>query len=220
MIGFSFKNIVLQIIQGGIILITALYFVFGLEVYNIKFITEENSSIIYALFLCVSYVLGVLIDFLSDIVETAAIKWHWIHPPSYHLLKKGSAYGIRLAHYNKIKSDLETLAKKFQPKKLNDVNYCNLIFQTAKNKALRECSEYQKDHLESFFTLYVFCRNISLCLFVVLVALVVKCNSELCIWIIPTVILVILFVLASYRYFSYYSRMILGATFTKKSAKQ
>jgi len=217
MLGFSFKSIVLQIIQGGVILIT--FFDLCKRIFEMIIVYFSKSDIVTgALFLGIAYILGVLIDSVSDLLEVGIIKTGWIKPPSYYLLKNGSLWGISLAHYDKIKNELFLIAGKFCPinKKifeLSNVDFNNLLFQTAKNIAFKNCSEYQKAHLESFFILYVFCRNLALYLMIVLIYLIV-CWDELTIFAIPNTIILLLLLISSYRYFIYYTRMILGATFT------
>ncbi len=220
MTGFSFKNIVLQIIQGCIVLLPVSFIISGAT-----FIIEGFSkvfSLYTAILLGGAFIIGVLIDFLADSFETIVLKLGWIKLPSYYLLNNGSVWGIRLAHHKKIKDDLIYRAKRFErtinaETDLCFVDYNNLVFQTAKNKAFKECSDYQKEHLESFFILYVFCRNLALSIiisFIILILFNSVGTTRLSIPIVGVVVFTTtLSLLASYRYFIYYSRMVLGATF-------
>ncbi|KAF5051402.1 hypothetical protein DSECCO2_419440 [anaerobic digester metagenome] len=114
MLGFSFKSIVLQIIQGGVILIT--FFDLCKRIFEMIIVYLSKSDIVTgALFLGIAYILGVLIDSVSDLLEVGIIKTGWIKPPSYYLLKNGSLWGISLAHYDKIKNELFLIAGKFCP---------------------------------------------------------------------------------------------------------
>lgn len=220
MTGFSFKSIVLQIIQGCVVLLPISIIAFG-----ISFILDgfSNAGSLYAaILLGGTFVIGVLIDFLADTLEAIVLKVGWLKPPSYYLLKNGSVWGIRLAHYQKIKDDLIYRAKRFDKTinakaDLSSVDYNNLVFQTAKNKAFKECSDYQKEHLESFFILYVFCRNLAFSIIMSFILIICFCfeniNNISPFIILCVVLAAAICIMASYRYFIYYSRMVLGANF-------
>lgn len=218
MTGFSYKNFMLQIIQGSIILVSLIYLL-----NNYSHIFFENIDIfekyvpippiLLILFICISFIIGIMNDFFADFLESFTIKINLIKPPSYHLLKKGKRWGIELAHYSEINKNLCKIAAKYDKK-----NTSNYIFQVAKNIAFKKCSDYQQEQLESFFTLYIFSRNLSLSFLMVIILFVIS-------YLIPSMpdlhwilflILAFLFLIAlfsSYRYFLYYARIMLGSTF-------
>ncbi len=229
MIGFSYKNFMLQIIQGSIILIFLIYLN---ENGYLNFLENTKSfkisdSILPILFICISFIIGVIIDFIADNLEGLLIKIGFMKPPSYHLLKKGNRWGIVLAHHRKILENLcNTAAENSEYKHFknshdkNKNNISNYIFQVAKNHAFRECSDYQKEQLESFFTLYIFSRNLSLSLLII-IFLLVFCPMPNFQWILFFVLpfLFLVAILSSYRYFIYYARLILGSTIKSKEKK-
>jgi hypothetical protein len=220
MTGFSFKSIVLQIIQGGVILFPAILIITAF--YSLIVCFPKASSLLTTILLGCSFIVGVIVDFFADIIEAFTLKLRLIKPPSYYLLKNGSLWGIRLAHHKKIKENLvyktKQYAKTNNPKAdLNPIDFRNLLFQTAKNIAFKECSDYQKEHLESFFILYVFCRNLAfsiiICSLIIIILCIVNINISLCLFFFSAVLSAGVCMLASYRYFIYYTRMVLGSTF-------
>ena len=215
MIGFSFKNFVLQIIQGSIISI-ALIYLLEINLDSFLKIPDNLKTIIPILFISVSFVIGVMNDFIADIIEGLVIKSKIIKPPSYHLLEKGEIWGIKLAHHKKIYNDLLDIAESNSGG--NKDNSANYIFQVAKNYAFRECRTYQKEQLESFFTLYIFSRNLALSLLIVFDLLLLSalfCPDQDPQWILLLIlpVLILIAILSSYRYFLYYARILLGSTF-------
>lgn len=252
MSGFSFKHILLQIIQGSVV-ISALGIYFyrneALCISEIKeYITLATGTILF-----VSFITGVLIDFIADLLESACFRF--FKPPLYHLLTHDRWMGISLAHRDAIRRHLCGLSGKYKfigsgcgeqnnnPCRKGDYfcfmdkkktasqknRFCgllekvvnwfnkrnksgkeiNYLLQVAKNKAFRDCKEYQRDQIDSFFILYIFCRNIAL-------ALIVVCILFFCEFFIyhgiAAISLIIAFVLASYRYYLYYLRILLGTT--------
>ena len=219
----------LQIIQGSIILIFLIYLNENSLKETIESIIkpEINATILLLLFFCISFIIGVIIDFTADNLEGLLIKIGFMKPPSYHLLKKGNRWGIVLAHHRKILENLcNTAVENSEYKHFknshdkNKNNISNYIFQVAKNHAFRECSDYQKEQLESFFTLYIFSRNLSLS-FLIIIFLLVFCPVPNFQWILFFVLLFLFLVaiLSSYRYFIYYARLILGSTIKSVETK-
>jgi len=206
-----------------------LFYLFENDFRKLLLNTKLWDIIAEVLFFILSFFIGVMIDFFADFIESAIIKIKIIKLPSYYLLENGEKWGIRLAHHQMILKDLCNTATKNSCSVHNDFKYFkdghkdnkegipNYIFQVAKNQAFRECSEYQKEQLESFFVLYVFCRNLSFSFLVVILLLLFNAaivNPD--IYLILILVLPFLFVitiLSSYRYFLYYSRIMLGSTF-------
>lgn len=220
MIGFSYKNLILQIVHGSVISLTLIF------LYDKNLILEgtfSDKSAAIGLFLLASYLLGVVVDFIADILESFALKL--IIPPIYYLLTKECWYGIALAHKEYILKHLCEIAAEYKLDHDNtktdeyylnrfqrtkpDKEVLNYILQVAKNKAFRVCKDYQKEQIDSFFILYIFSRNISLSLLFAAVALFFgPCIIS------PFAVLgLVLFTLASsYRYYLYYLRILLGTT--------
>ena len=183
----------------------------------------NDAPTLLMVFIVLSFVAGVLIDFITDMLESAVIWCNFIAPPSQYLLNRGKVMGIYLAHYECILDNLCRLAaknckqntdsnkikEKHEKGILKEVNY---IFQVAKNYVFRECKDYQKEQIESFFILYVFCRNItfSLCIVTVLFASVSLFSISILCFLIAIAAL-----MAAYRYFVYYSRALLGSTYNE-----
>ena len=225
MIGFSFKSIALQIIQGSIVLVT----IACLLLNSFQWVIDGFKSHLYlsiTLLLFLAFSIGVLIDFLADSVESIVIRY-MIKPPIYHLLKKDRYWGITLAHKKYILSQLCKIAAKYDEKegedKVKAESYnnafqngnketINYILQVAKNKAFSTCGDYQKEQIDSFFILYVFSRNLSLSLLISSGLLVFCCPLISAIF--GAVFVLTLF--SSYRYYLYYVRILLGSTFIFK----
>ena len=228
MSGFSYKNFMLQIIQGSIISVM-LFYLFESDLQKLLSNTKLWDIIAEVLFFILSFFIGVMIDFFADFIESAIIKIKVIKLPSYYLLNDGEKWGIRLAHHQMILKDLCNTAAKNSCGAHNDFEYFenghkenkegipNYIFQVAKNQAFRECSEYQKEQLESFFVLYIFCRNLSFSFLVVILLLLFNAdvvNPDIYLVLISALpFLFVITILSSYRYFLYYSRIMLGSTF-------
>jgi hypothetical protein len=214
MTGFSYKNFVLQIIQGSIIL-GALYYARTGTLANVIAGFNDLAKADLLIFVCLSFVIGVLVDFLADSLESLCSYLIKSNPPFYFLLKEGRKYGIMLAHYDKIFDDLCRVAaensafKSYNDFKTND-NEIYYLFQVAKNIAFRECTEYQKDQIESFFILYIFCRNLAISF--IIISVICLINAK---WLLSVVFIlsVCIAVASAYRYFLYYSRILLGSTF-------
>lgn len=221
----------LQIIQGSIISITLIY-LFEINFDSILGGIEYGDTIVPILFICVSFVIGVMNDFIADIIEGLVIKFKIINPPSYHLLKNGKRWGIKLAHYDGILNNLCEIAASNSSENKdenhfkddhneNKENIPNEIFQVAKNKAFRKCKDYQKEQMESFFTLYIFSRNLALSLLIAFDLLLLHtlfCPTQDSQWILLLIlpVLIVIALLSSYRYFLYYARILLGSTFKPK----
>jgi hypothetical protein len=231
MSGFSYKNLLLQIIHGSIIIVTLIFLSLESLQYVIEFFKSYESTAV-ALFLFLSFIIGVIIDFISDILESLVLKFIII-PPIYYLLAKERWWGIALAHKEFILKELCRIAAEFKvndtdkaelkeyyqnifqekkPAKTDkkDINY---ILQVAKNKAFRNCKDYQKEQIDSFFVLYIFSRNISVSL---LFSIVVLCFYSRIILSIGLFAIVLLTLASSYRYYLYYSRILLGAIIQKE----
>ncbi len=224
MIGFTFKNFVLQVVQGAVVLLMLIYLYFHplMDFFNCF---RDFETILALIFLAASFFTGVIIDFIADNLEALAIRVGIITPPCFFLLTRKSRWGISLAHRTAILNNLCRIAgrfsdstssseykKRFMKKNLETVNY---ILQVAKNRAFRKCKEYQREQIESFFVLYIFSRNIALSLAFPLVVFTCKLSW----WALIFVMLVLIAKVAAYRYFLYYSRILLGSTFNAKKDK-
>lgn len=229
MIGFNYRNLMLQIIQGSVV-VSVLIIVFWCKISNLGVLSEHTTTIIFLALLISAFTIGALIDFISDIFESILMllsKYEpLLTPPIYFLLTKSRWFGISLAHYVFILDNLCYIAARYDSKpenlqdkidmykkefvakrKLETINY---LLQVAKNKAFRECKPYQKDLIESFFILYIFKRNLAMSL---LFASLICWNTSL--WVSLVLAgLVIISSLASYRYYLYYIRVLLGTTFS------
>lgn len=224
MVGFSFKNVLLQIIHGGLLLITLLFVFYFDSIGSMLDYFKGSETGMAVLLVCASFSIGVIIDFFADSIEAFILKQGWILPPYYYLLgKKDHSWGICLAHSQQIKADLLLLAATYNQDKTvkdyeevfdsskPDAETLNYVFQVAKNKAFREGEEYQKDQIESFFMLYIFSRNLTLSLIASILLLYIpnySCYQLLLLFLLPVVSL-----LSAYRYNLYYSRIVLGTTF-------
>lgn len=252
MSGFSFKQILLQIIQGSIVIAALGMYFFSNDINSFAEI-KDYMTLAAGAVLFSSFILGVLIDFIADMLES--ICFIFFKPPLYYLLNKNRWMGISLAHRDAIRRNLCRLSGKYKligsgckvqnnnpcifrnsfcfmvkkPKRPKKNRFCrslkktvvwfkiknkpskeiNYILQVAKNRAFRDCKEYQRDQIDSFFILYIFCRNIAL-------ALTIVCSLFFCESFINhgivVILLVIAFILASYRYYLYYLRILLGTT--------
>jgi len=219
----------LQIIHGSIIF-GSLIFSLNKNFLNTILITNEWREIALVIFFFISFITGVMIDFLADILEGILIKFNVLKPPIFSLLKKGGKYGIVLAHHKEVFDDLCSIAAKNSDCKDKDFGYykdgcinkdkdiINYIFQVAKNQVFREGKDYQKEQIESFFMLYIFSRNLAFS-FLIAIILLLSFSAN---WPMPEIhwtlclallVLLIIAFLSSYRYFIYYSRIILGSIF-------
>lgn len=224
--GFSYKNMMLQIIHGGIFSLVLLYsFYFTNISALIQFITT-NGAALAVIFLVISFSLGVLIDFVTDVLESLILKSGIIKPPCFKLLKYDQVWGVSLAHRKFITHELikkaikhdETLSEQtfhdVISGKARNINAVNYLFQVAKNNAFRTGEDYQKEQIESFFELYIFSRNLSMSILLSLLCLVFQSGFTYLIgWLI---VIEILTLMSAYRYNLYYSRVLLGTTFKEK----
>lgn len=221
MIGFNFKSLVLQLIHGSIVIIPIIYINWSIfDRYLIHI--EANGNIVLTFMLLLFFSIGVLIDFLADMLESLAVKCLRILP-IYPLLKEGNQCGITLAHNKYILNELCEIAAKCNKSTKNAQYYLawfekrnreivNYILQVAKNKAFRVCQDSQREQTDSFFILYVFSRNLSLSL---LISASIMVSYDLNVSIILLLVM-ILTLLASYRYYLYYLRILLGSTIDNK----
>lgn len=234
MSGFSYKNLLLQIIHGSIIIVTIAFLNKDASQPIIIFLTS-HESIAVVLFVFISFIIGNIIDFIADSLESFTMKF--VKPPLYYILSKESTFGIALAHReyiltqlcitaaelkksNLTKSNLtKSYLKIFKNKTLtkNDKIKLNYILQVAKNKAFKVCSDYQREQIDSFFVLYVFSRNISLSLLISIILLFGHIN---CFMLLLLFLLMLFSLCASCRYYLYYLRILLGSTIPKKILQQ
>lgn len=226
MTGFSYKNLLLQIIHGSIIIITLVYIAKD----PLTALIEDFEGLkmpVSILLLFVAFLIGVLIDFIADLLESIFVE-KFINPPVYYLLTKERWFGIALAHKDYILNELCRIAEAFDEaegkesrsaidfrnkfkgeKDKKDKKVINYILQVAKNKAFRISSSSQKEQIDSFFILYIFSRNISLSLLFSAVALLIFCNYFIALGLLGMLVLTLA---SSYRYYLYYSRILLGST--------
>ncbi|MCD4701901.1 MAG: hypothetical protein K8S24_08610 [Candidatus Aegiribacteria sp.] len=124
MTGFSHKSYMLQIIQGSI-LIVACILIFGFDFTQLNSKIGDTPVTALALFLCFAFILGAIIDFIADILETLLLKIHLLKHPSYYLLKNGKTFGIRLAHHKNIRNGLIRCDKDYSEcDNKEDCKYC------------------------------------------------------------------------------------------------
>ena len=227
MIGFSYKNLLLQLIHGSVIVITFLFLKVDCIKLDNYFISHNSITIL--LFLFLAFLIGFVIDFLADILESIIIKFV-INPPAFYLLTREKWFGIALAHNDFILKELFRIAVKYGNNAETEKSYqngfirpdkkiVNYILQVAKNKAFRVCKDYQKEQIDSFFILYIFSRNISLSLLISAITLFLFASNI----VLPKVLLflTLLTLASSYRYYLYYARILLGTTIQEeKSEKQ
>lgn len=229
MIGFNYRNLMLQIIQGSVI-VCAILIMFRCEIsyyFNGGFL-KEYAVIIGLALLILAFSIGAFVDFITDMLELLLMflsKWEPIlTPPIYYLLTKESWFGISLAHNRYIFDKLcciaaihdmypgtlhekrEKYKREFEEERnLKTINY---LLQVAKNKAFKKCKPYQKDQIESFFVLYIFARNLSLSLLIAMGL----CFSFFPLSCMFLSVLAVFSSIASYRYYLYYIRVLLGST--------
>ncbi len=238
MIGFNFKSLVLQVIHGSIIIV-ALYFSLGKGILSqviieLKFISS-NETLLLTLLIFLSYSIGILIDFLADILESFVFG-RFFKPPIYYLLSKSQYCGVTLAHKDYILNELcvcaavhdnninkEDIHKLFLEGEKKEINY---ILQVAKNKAFSDYKESQKEQQDSFFMLYIFSRNLSLSLIISVIILLFYISDEYLnsvlnndVVIIGVGLTIVLSLLASHRFYLYYTRILLGSTFKEMTYK-
>ena len=247
MVGFNYKSLVLQIIHGSVLL-GMILFIF-VSPSSLKDYTSDYSSatILFSIFILASFIIGVIIDFLADCLESIVI-YLKLMPPVYYMLNNGRRFGITLAHHSYILNKLCEIAskhyiledKKVEDKKVEDKDKrtkewfkdkfkkkdkkeVNYILQVAKNRAFRKCKEVQKDQIDSFFMLYVFSRNIALSLMLssglLFYGFFYKEPITTVAYGFVFLSLSILFILASYRYYLYYLRILLGSSLKIKCSK-
>ena len=226
MTGFSYKNLLLQIIQGNVIILTFICLQTAPLKLDNCFGSYNSTTVLLLPFL--AFLIGVFIDFIADIIESAIVKY-LITPPIFYLLTKDNLWGITLAHKEYILNELCRTAAEYKKinknKKIVERYYqskfrkpykeiINYILQVAKNKAYGVCKDYQKEQIDSFFILYIFSRNISLSLLLSSFAFFIWSSNI----IVPIVLLsLVLFAFASsYRYYLYYLRVLLGTTIQKE----
>lgn len=224
--GFSYKNLILQIIHGSVIILTFLFLV--LDNLKLDDFLKSYFSIEVLLFLFLAFLIGVIVDFIADILESLLIK-ALIKPPIFYLLTKEIWCGIALAHkdfilnelcriaveYNEINEDKKAEEESYKNRFIkSEKNIANYILQVAKNKAFRVCKDYQKEQIDSFFILYIFNRNISLSLLISSLVLFLF-TSKIALPI-GLLVLVLLTLASSYRYYLYYLRILLGTIIQKK----
>lgn len=221
MIGFSFKNLVLQIIHGAVIIAAVAMVYHENNIEQVSGFCNEKETVILAIFLLASFAVGVLVDFIADNLESLFLH-KLIKPPVYYLLTKKRFWAIALAHHSEI---MERLCMKADKYKGGEIVYnegkdhkewqnrhINYLLQVAKNQAFRDCKDYQREQIDSFFVLYIFARNLA---FSLIVAMAVTALPH---WKIAVCLLVgaVLSLIASYRYYLYYLRILLGSTFDPK----
>lgn len=144
--------------------------------------------------------------------------------------------GLRLAHYAIIRSilinDVEENDAFIQDDKKREVkenktdlwkdkNKAMLLFNYAKNRAFACASTYQLERIEAYHRLFIFYRNMMLTTFISAIILIVYCFRlpdwyRLCCFIpiIAGILFIFLFYKMSYKYRTYYCRMILGAVYS------
>lgn len=233
MTGFSYKNSLLQIIHGSLIIITLIFLYWEKLLPLIDFFKPFESTTV-VVFLFASFIIGVIIDFIADISESLVIRYY-MTPPVFYLLK-GRKCGITLAHHDLIREELIDIASEHKVKESDKVTTkdlytklfegknidlegkekINYLLQVAKNKAFRVCREYQKEQIDSFFVLYIFSRNISVSL-LLSIALLLVCSYFAVSAFLFAMMLITL--ASSYRYYLYYARILLGATHQKEEDK-
>lgn len=183
MTGFSFKHLAIQIIHGMMIIIAVLY-IMQIQPNSILKDYDKLKEILVILLFMLSYIIGMIIDFIADTIEVFLMKKDIIDSPVKNLLTKGEDSGIFLAHYGKIFKDLFNTAQKninrevyncdkYITTEIENIQY-NYIFQVAKNRVFRECNTNQMEQVDSYFMLYIFCRNIVVTLCIVLVLFLVS----------------------------------------------
>lgn len=213
---FGIKDFLFHIIHGSLLLVI-IYFCYTKPITEffvnngIK-LASDTSTFYLALFLLLAYIAGLFIDALCDWFEsgTPIIKKKLqILPenPVFLFLKNGNKCGIQLAYHKEIMTNL-CFEAKLPSEKFNEGN-SNLLFQTAKNIVFRECSDYQRDQIDSYFRLYIFFRNFSFTLLISSI-LVIIVNFYYFFLLLFAGIFSLCF---TYRFALYYVRIVLGATY-------
>ena len=243
---FDIKDLLIHILHGGIILAVAYFsFAECFEGIAPKFalLNEQGEISGFALtvLLLLSYLLGLMIDPLADCVDTQIYKrgrfkkWLKSYPyPSFNLLKNGNCSSLEFANHAIIRNILcEDYAKNNNivekiPELWRDDENTMLLFNYAKNRAFKCASLYQIDRIETYFRLFVFYRNMIwttlACALIVFVSALINIICHKC-WITGLIIVLVpvgaialarLFFAISYKYRTYYCRMILGAVYSPK----
>ena len=234
---FDIKDLLIHILHGGIILAVA-YFSFAecivdfasdLGLVSAKCeMTGFNATVL----LMLSYLIGLMIDPIADLVDTliSKMKIGGKPFPSFMLLKDGKCFELEFAHHaivreilcedvenndKKIENDKDKKAAKSSEKLWEKNENTMLLFNYAKNRAFKHGSDYQIERIEHYFRLFIFYRNMIWTTFISSIILLASCNLGLC-GIFACIMLVFFFYKASYKYRTYYCRMILGAVYSPK----
>lgn len=216
--GFDLKSLMLQLINGSLLLCTSLSCLWPgwLRQSGLQELMNMNSTLLITLVLFAAFIAGVLIDYFADLGESFLVNRGWVTPPSFYLLTQGKCRGIELAHAAYIQKMLSELAcrltinNELSPQYFVDKKQANLLFQVAKHKTFSDARPMRMELINSFFVLYIFTRNLALTLAICAVLCVLTgfiAAGAL------TGLMALLFLPASYRYAIYYARIILGSSF-------
>jgi hypothetical protein len=226
---FNLRDFLIHIVHGGIIILT-IFFAFC----GFNFIENELFSSILGstLFVVACYLVGLFLDPLADLVDTLLHKWARFlrlpFHPSYDFLNKGECRFLRLAHNKIVRNILSEDAKnndpalKSIPELWEDKTRIMLLFNYAKNRAFKYGTPYQLGRIDVYFNLFIFYRNLMVTTFICTCLLLfsneIPCKGYSLIPI-AGIILMILFYHISYKYRTYYCRMILGAVYSPQKAE-
>ena len=245
---FDIKDLLIHILHGGIILAVAYFsfaecmikFASGHGLINANNEITEITGIGVTVAILLSYLIGLIIDPIADMADTflnwlfVKCGWKYMIFPSFHLLLKGTRWGLELAHYAKIREILSGYLEENQKlaeikddengkKKWEEAKYTMKLFNYAKNRAFARANEYQLQRIETYFRLFVFYRNMIWttisCAAILIVS--VRCQTpKLLFTILGAIAAIILFSAACYKYRTYYCRIILGAVYSPKKSKK
>ena len=139
--GFSNRSYLLQIIPGSLLL--AVFLLLHKINYQSVFIAVEGIVPIMLLqFLFIAFIIGALLDFMADVVETVLYKIHFIRQPSRSLLYHGETFGIKLPHYETIKKSLSDITQKHSDCSGETASYFS--DETRGPECYYECEEERK----------------------------------------------------------------------------
>jgi len=115
--GFSNRSYLLQIIPGSLLLAalipTAMVNWEATIDYGKVFdVLDGLGPVVLLPFLFIAFILGAILDFSSDCIESVLYRVPYIKQPSRCLLYRGEVFGIKLPHYQTIRGNLSEIVRK------------------------------------------------------------------------------------------------------------
>jgi len=235
----NIKDFLTHIFHGSIILFVA--FISFYDFNTVKdFVSGQDKAFAVTVLTIGSYLIGLLLDPLVDLVDTFLIKQATFFNkalkipffPSYYLLKNGERCFIRLANNAGIRKllsgevekndrELKTDEKKKITRKDKEEVWENeknimLLFIYAKNRALKYGQPAQVEQINAYHRLCIFYRNMIGTTFISAVFLLFSnlpfcCCCCRCMLLLAAFSIMFFFCFVSYKYRTYYCRAVLNA---------